>query len=611
MKKIIALALLLFSQDAWTGGVINGQPVNASVTNAAYLFKNADDSTPWNLGLSSTNVIDGSSIARLQRYLNSVSSYTGVSTSAVYNVLPAWTNNQVGASSNTLFTRSNLLTGLFDGTTGHMHTGSTGDGPLIPLGTSVTGTLKIPNGGTNSTTSTAGSIPNASSASVSTWTPIPTLGIAGTTTGTITLDSSNTIYTTLIEPAPSPSPNVTFQFPPTNGSSGQYLGTNGSGVTTWSAVTPTFSGLTTDGVMYATSSTAIGSTSAGTANYPLVANSSAAPTFQKLSLTAGVTGTLPIANGGTNATSTAAGAIPNSSSTSAASWTATPTLGVASTTTGTITLDSANTAYTTTIQPAPSPSPNVAFTLPPTNGTSGFYLKTDGTGVTSWASVAGATFTAPTVQVFNSGTGATYTAPIPAPLYIRVKVIAAGAGGGASGTTNGTAATDGGNSTFGTSLLTAPGGSHGARSSAGGVGGAAPTVNSPAIDIGSTTGSDGSASANEGAISTVSLAGASGGASGCGSGGTTGGAGAATGGGGTAAANSGGGGGGASSGGVNNSGAGSGGGGGSCVEAIIPSPSSTYLYTVGVGGSGQAAGTSGAAGGAGANGKIVVTEYYQ
>ncbi len=59
------------------------------------------------------------------------------------------------------------------------------------------------------------------------------------------------------------------------------------------------------GVVYGLNSTALASTSAGTAGYPLVANSSAAPTFQQLSLTAGVVGTLPISNGGTNAISAA------------------------------------------------------------------------------------------------------------------------------------------------------------------------------------------------------------------------------------------------------------------------------------------------------------------
>jgi len=57
------------------------------------------------------------------------------------------------------------------------------------------------------------------------------------------------------------------------------------------------------GVIYASSTSAYASTAAGTANYVLTANSGSAPTFQQLSLTAGVTGTLPVANGGTGDTS--------------------------------------------------------------------------------------------------------------------------------------------------------------------------------------------------------------------------------------------------------------------------------------------------------------------
>ena len=44
--------------------------------------------------------------------------------------------------------------------------------------------------------------------------------------------------------------------------------------------------------------------------------------------------------------------------------------------------------------------------------------------------------------------------------------------------------------------------------------------------------------------------------------------------------------------------------------AIINSPSATYSYTVGAGGSAGSAGTSGNAGSAGGSGGIWVTEHY-
>jgi hypothetical protein len=63
--------------------------------------------------------------------------------------------------------------------------------------------------------------------------------------------------------------------------------------------TGTASSGTQYGVVYYSTTTAMASTAAGTANYPLVSNNTSAPTFQQLSLTAGVTGTLPVGNGGT------------------------------------------------------------------------------------------------------------------------------------------------------------------------------------------------------------------------------------------------------------------------------------------------------------------------
>jgi hypothetical protein len=55
---------------------------------------------------------------------------------------------------------------------------------------------------------------------------------------------------------------------------------------------------------------------------------------------------------------------------------------------------------------------------------------------------------------------------------------------------------------------------------------------------------------------------------------------------------------------------GSGGGSGGYLEAIISTPLASYSYTVGAGGSGQAAGTNGLAGGNGAAGVIIVEEWY-
>jgi hypothetical protein len=82
-------------------------------------------------------------------------------------------------------------------------------------------------------------------------------------------------------------------------------------------------------------------------------------------------------------------------------------------------------------------------------------------------------YLAPTVQKFTSGSG-TYTRPSsPSPLYIKVRMVGGGGGGSGSGTSGSAGAGGaGGDTTFGTTLLSAGGGSGGTAVGAGGAGGA-------------------------------------------------------------------------------------------------------------------------------------------
>ncbi len=86
--------------------------------------------------------------------------------------------------------------------------------------------------------------------------------------------------------------------------------------------------------------------SLGTTSTFLQGNAAGAPSWSQVSLTAAVSGTLPIANGGTNATSASNGQIPNATSGTASSWTATPTLG-ASGTLGSLTMGNATSGMVT------------------------------------------------------------------------------------------------------------------------------------------------------------------------------------------------------------------------------------------------------------------------
>lgn len=246
-------------------------------------------------------------------------------------------------------------------------------------------------------------------------------------------------------------------------------------------------------------------------------------------------------------------------------------------------------SQTVNVKGSGSMSATWTMTLPVSAGTNGYYLKTDGSGVTSWAPHA-----VPTVQTFTSGTSQTYTTPANV-RYIIVKAV--GGGGGGGGVTTGTGyftGTTGGNTSF--NSVVANGGVGGQQDIAGtgGTGGSGTAT----VRISGSPGGPGSG------FSTDSPGGNGGNAPyfcGGGSGGVK----ASAGGG--AVANTGGGGGGSGGSTVGTAQGTGGGGSGEYFELFIDAPASSYTYSVGGSGAGGA-GTR--AGGAGAAGKIIVLEYY-
>lgn len=215
----------------------------------------------------------------------------------------------------------------------------------------------------------------------------------------------------------------------------------------------------------------------------------------------------------------------------------------------------------------------------------------------------------PTVQAFLSGSG-TYTTPAGV-LYLKITMVGGGGGGGASySNATGSAANNGlagGNTTFGTSLLVANGGT--ATTNDGftpGLGGTASLGSAIGIVLQGASGvSAGNATSppnfqgylpgGEGASTPLGGAGSAG-------------QGAAVGGSAIPNTGSGGGGGGMTGAGTTAEHVGAGGSAGGYVCAIINSPATSYSYAVGLSGAG---GTGGENGGAGGSGSIVVEEYYQ
>jgi hypothetical protein len=213
--------------------------------------------------------------------------------------------------------------------------------------------------------------------------------------------------------------------------------------------------------------------------------------------------------------------------------------------------------------------------------------------------------TLPTFQAFTTGTSATYTTPANT-LWIEVWIVGAGGGSGGGGTASQTSGGTGGTSTF--NSINAIGGAGGQ---------AAPTSLSGPPSPGGAGGMAGTGTASRrhngqpgqsgmpGISATYNGPGGAGGGSGLGFG-----AGSNwTGGAGNAGVDKGGGASGADGGTGGRAGAG-GGGGGETAYLIINSPSATYTYTVGAGGTAGSAGTSGTAGAVGAAGYVFVLEHY-
>lgn len=471
----------------------------------------------------------------------------------------------------------------------------------------------------NTTVGNASSDDLTVTASLASTIPIKTTNsydIGSSTLGLRALYFGANSQTVNIKGSGSMSATWTLTLPVSGGTSKHVLETDGSGTTSWVPIRTSSDDMKNIGLSTAVNASALTITLNAADGTSLSSTNSIIVNFRSATLTTGTVVertissnlTLTISSGSTLGQTSNKPAniyvylIDNAGTPElAASGTLYPEVGVISTTGegGAGAADSNTVVYSTTARS------NVAFRLIAV-------IKNTQTTAGTWASagtVLGVgtygilkTNNVPTVQSFSSGSGTYYT---PAGVaYIRVKMVGGGGGGagiGATGTSG--AGGTGGDTTFGTTLLSANGGTGGGiDGGAGGTGGAASLGTGP-IGI-ALSGADGGAG---GFVSTAIYAfGGAGGNSAFGGGGGSGRANTA---GAAGKTNTGGGGGGAGSTGGGDSG-GSGGGAGGFVDAIITNPATSYAYSVGAAGTAGTAGTSGKAGGAGGSGVIIVEEYY-
>jgi hypothetical protein len=234
-----------------------------------------------------------------------------------------------------------------------------------------------------------------------------------------------------------PSANLSGAVPATLGGTGQTVYTVGD-------------------VVYASTTTALSKLSAGTNKYALVSNGAGvAPSYQQISLTLGVTGTLPVANGGTNITTYAVGDILYASGTGTlASLIAaaagnvlisgtTPSWGkVGLTTHVSGTLPVANGGTNGTAAPTAGAVPYgtgsaYAFT---TAGTAGQVLQSNGASPPTWVNASGGTVASVSVVSANGFSGTSSGGATPA-LTLNTS-ISGMLKGSASALTAATAGTD-------------------------------------------------------------------------------------------------------------------------------------------------------------------------
>lgn len=608
------LILLLFTLNAYAAGVEISQLPLASAaatgTNDSFPFVN-----------STTDVTERLTLYDLVNVPAFVSTYAPLSSPIFTGTVtaPTFSGALTGtASGNLTYTANNhgaVLSGTGNAahvlapsasTTAVLVSGGTSADPgwgSVALASAVSGQLPTANGGTGLNAPTAhGVLVGEGSSNVSplvggagtlfqgngsssdpTATATPTLGVNGTTSGTLSLATSTASggSVTIANGGTTSGNAWTFTLPAIECTSGQVLSSSGNSGAWSCATVAVFSGLTPNAIMYATSSSTIASvSSAGTSGQVMTSNGpSSAPTMQT------VPGNSTVLKAPTVQTFTATG--------TQTGWLFT----ISTSTTCAVGDTYTNNGNTYTVQGALSAA-------------SGQVLFMSGTGATSGTTLTRATGSGTSSITFSATVAtASYTVPSsPAPLYQKVRAMGGGGGGGASGSTRPSGAT--GNTTwFGTNIITLLGGGGGnggtSGSGAGGTGGTGSVTASANVILLALV--VGSSASGMGSYVNSDSGGTAGGTSPFGG---SGGGGKEANGGIAAQANSGSGGGGA--GGVDGvSNGGTGGGSGCYAEVIFTglTGGTVIPYIVGTGGGGGSG--SSASGGNGAAGQIIIEEHYQ
>jgi len=112
--------------------VSNGQGVNQTVTNAAFMSRTASTTdTTAIVALNNAVAASGASVAQIQRFLNALASSLGLATSDVFDFKFTYSSDVIGALNDTMLVRVGALTEEFIAATGHTHDGTNGEGAIV------------------------------------------------------------------------------------------------------------------------------------------------------------------------------------------------------------------------------------------------------------------------------------------------------------------------------------------------------------------------------------------------------------------------------------------------------------------------------------------------
>jgi hypothetical protein len=111
--------------------VQNGQLANQTTFNSRLMSRTTDTNTLGRVDLENALAESGANVINVQKNINALASALGIPTNQVFNYLITWASDIVGAPNDSVRERVQALVALFDGVSGHNHSGVDGQGPPI------------------------------------------------------------------------------------------------------------------------------------------------------------------------------------------------------------------------------------------------------------------------------------------------------------------------------------------------------------------------------------------------------------------------------------------------------------------------------------------------